>query len=303
MTKKRIWIYIILSFLPIYVGTLFNGLCGNSYASEPTQTMLAFFMLAPAVAVFLTVKLTKEDVHLTGEKSLNLGLSFKGKKKWWFLLAIFTPVLYVELGYVFYYLLFSKAYDLNALDVVAKALGIKQELLWIVPFYYVVNSIMFSICALGEEIGWRAYLYPKLEEVMGEGKALIVGGIIWSVWHFPMLYIGHNFGTDYWGAPWMGFLVFTIYCVALGSIFYFFTKKTKSVWTSAFMHAIHNTVASVSLLRVIMTREGVPAWAKESTAEILLVSVPSILLGGLLIAMSFYKNKKSKTHLDFVPAK
>lgn len=292
MTKKRIWIYIVSSFLPIYVGTLINGLCGNTYESDMTQVLLSFFMLCPAVAAFLTIKLTKEDVRLLGENSLALGFSLKGKKKWWFLLAIFVPVLYVELGCLFYYLLFPRAYDLSALDEVVEVFGIKQELLLVVTIYFVINSIWYSIGGLGEEIGWRAYLYPKLEEVMGEGKALVVGGIIWAVWHFPMLYIGHNFGKDYWGEPWTGFLAFTIYCVAMGSIFYFFTKKTKSVWTAAFMHAIHNTIASASLLRIIMTEEGVPAWAKESTVEMLLVSVPLIILGGVLIGLSFWKNKR-----------
>lgn len=293
MTKKRIWIYIVLSFLPIYLGTLINGLCGNSYESTSTQVMLSFFMLAPAVAALVTIKLTKEDVRLVGEDSLNLGLSLKGKKKWWLLLAIFMPVFYVELGYLFYYLLFPEAYDLSLLDVYVEAFGIKKELLWVVTIYFVINSIWYSICALGEEVGWRAYLYPKLEKVLGEGGALVAGGIIWSVWHFPMLYIGHNFGTDYWGAPWTGFLAFTIYCVAIGSIINFFTKKTKSVWTAAFMHAIHNTIASASLLRGIMTREGVPAWAKESTVEMLIVSVPLIVLGGIIIGVSFRKKKKA----------
>lgn len=291
MTVKRIWIYVLFSFLPVYLGTWINGLCGNTYESDMTQVLLSFAMLCPAIAVFLTVKLTKEEVHFVGENSLNLGISLKGRKKWWLLLGIFTPVLYVELGYLFYYLLFPKAYDLAVLDEVVALFGIEREFLWIVTIYYVLSSILFSIGGLGEEIGWRAYLYPKLEDLLGEGRALLVGGIIWAVWHFPILYIGHNFGKGYRGEPWTGFLAFIIYCVTIGSIFYFFTKKTRSVWTAAFMHATHNTMASASILRAILTREGVPAWAKESPVEMLLSSVPGILLGCVMIGISFYKNK------------
>ena len=149
MTIKRILIYVLISFLLPWTMLLVNSLSGNTYESEMTQVILTFSMLCPAIAVLATIKLTKEDVLMVGEKSLNLGISFKGKKKWWFLLGIFTPVIYVELGYLFYYLLFPKAYEVAVLDEVVAAFGIKRELLWIVTIYYVINSIMFSIGGLG----------------------------------------------------------------------------------------------------------------------------------------------------------
>lgn len=40
------------------------------------------------------------------------------------------------------------------------------------------SSFLLSFGALGEEIGWRTYLYPKLEEPYGTTKAVIIGGII-----------------------------------------------------------------------------------------------------------------------------
>ena len=294
MTKKRIIIFVLISSLLPWTALLISSLCGNTYESDATNLILSFAMLCPTIAVLATIKLTKEDILLVGEKSLNLGISLKGNKKWWFLLGIFTPVFYVELGYLFYYVLFPKAYDLALLDEVIEIFGFKLEFIWIVTIYYMISAIWFSVCALGEEIGWRAYLYPKLEELMGEGKALIVGGVIWAVWHFPMLYIGHNFGKGYWGEPWSGFVAFTIYCVAVGSVLYFFTKKTKSVWVAGFMHSIHNTLAGASLLRVMQTKEGVPAFALESPVSMLLTSIPVIVLGSALICVSFMKKKKTK---------
>lgn len=291
MTIKRILIYVLISFLLPWIVLLVSSLCGNTYESDVTQVILSFAMLCPAIAVFATIKLTKEDILVAGEKSLNLGISLKGKKKWWFLLGIFTPVIYVELGYLFYYLLFPKAYDLALLDEAITIFGVKREFIWVVTFYFMLSAIWLSVGGLGEEIGWRAYLYPKLEELMGEGKALLVGGVIWAVWHFPMLYIGHNFGKGYWGEPWSGFAVFTIYCVMIGSVLYFFTKKTKSVWVAGFMHSIHNTIAGASLLKMMQTEEGVPKWALESPVSMLLSSVPVIILGSVLIGISFYKSK------------
>ena len=47
------------------------------------------------------------------------------------------------------------------------------------------TAIIASIGALGEELGWRTYMYPKLEKLIGPAGSVIVGGIIWGIWHFP----------------------------------------------------------------------------------------------------------------------
>ena len=81
MTIKRILIYVLISFLLPWIALLVSSLCGNTYESDVTQVILSFAMLCPAIAVFATIKLTKEDILVAGEKSLNLGISLKGKKR------------------------------------------------------------------------------------------------------------------------------------------------------------------------------------------------------------------------------
>ncbi len=290
MNKQRLWIYILFSFLPVWLGTVIYILCGNEYRDDGTQLLLTFFMLCPTIAVFLTKKITKEDIKLVGEDSLDLGISLEGKKKWWILLGILSPLVYVEWGYIIYYMMWPSAFDFVAWD----SFGLEKDLLWLLPVVLIISSLTFSFGGLGEEIGWRGYMYPLLEKMIGESKAVIVGGVIWGIWHFPLLYMGHNFGTDYWGAPWIGFFVFTIYCIAVGQIFYFIKKKTKSVWIAGFMHATHNTIASAGLFKMALTREGAPKILLEMPIECLFVSIPMILLGiGLWIGV-FMKNRKLK---------
>ncbi len=290
MNKKRLWIYILFSFLPVWIGALLYVLCGNKYSDDGTQLLMIFAMLCPTIAVFLTKKITKDDTKLVGDASLDLGISFKGKKKWWILLGILLPVVYCEVGYILYYGLYPQAFDFAIWDTV----GVEKNMLWLMPIALIISSVTYSFAGLGEEIGWRGYMYPLLEKMMGESKAVIVGGIIWGVWHYPLLYMGHNFGTDYLGAPWLGFLVFTIYCIAVGQIFYFIKKKTKSVWIAGFMHAIHNSVASMGLFKMALTREGAPSVLLELPIECLFVSIPMILLGMGLWLGIFLKNRKLK---------
>ena len=33
---------------------------------------------------------------------------------------------------------------------------------------------------------------------------MVVMGIVWGLWHAPIIAMGHNYGTDYLGAPWLG---------------------------------------------------------------------------------------------------
>lgn len=89
---------------------------------------------------------------------------------------------------------------------------------------------------------------PKLEELFGTGRAILIGGIIWGVWHFPINMAGHNFGTGYWGEPWTGFLAFTLFTIFMNAILTYLTKKTGSVWPAAFAHAVNNGMGSILLL-------------------------------------------------------
>lgn len=40
-------------------------------------------------------------------------------------------------------------------------------------------------CAFGEELGWRGYLLPRLMQA-GWPSPLLLTGIVWGVWHFPL---------------------------------------------------------------------------------------------------------------------
>jgi membrane protease YdiL (CAAX protease family) len=69
-----------------------------------------------------------------------------------------------------------------------------------------LSPILNGIPALGEEYGWWPYLQPKLLVLVGPRRALILRGVTWGVWHWPITAMGHNYGLGYAGAPWAGML-------------------------------------------------------------------------------------------------
>lgn len=275
ITKKRIIIYTLLSYTLVWGVMIPYLIFGGKYNSKAMELILTYSMLCPALAVIITRKITNEGYEMTGPKSMKLGIDLRNKKWIFFILAFVLPIVYFDLGELIYYAIFPKALDFSQLN----NYGIPQGLLFLIPLSAISSTFIFSFGALGEEIGWRGYLYPKLEELFGTTKAVILGGIIWGVWHYPALYAGHNFGHDYIGEPWTGFAVFTIFTIVVGAILYYFTKRTDSVWVAAFMHAANNTFSSTTLLGLAYSDKKLSGLALESPLRLLIISIPVIILG------------------------
>ncbi|MEU4719698.1 CPBP family intramembrane glutamic endopeptidase [Nonomuraea dietziae] len=99
----------------------------------------------------------------------------------------------------------------------------------------VIYPLLFAIGAFGEEWGWRGWLLPRLMP-LGQGKALLLSGVIWGVWHAPLTVTGHHYpGLGWWGVP-----LFTVACVAIGSVLGWLRLRTASVWPSVIGHAALN---------------------------------------------------------------
>ena len=98
---------------------------------------------------------------------------------------------------------------------------------------------MASSCAtaLGEEIGWRGFLVPQLAKVTSFTKLSLLSGLIWSLWHYPiLLFADYNSGTP----AWYGLTCFTLMVVGISFVFAWMRLKSGSVWTGMFLHASHN---------------------------------------------------------------
>jgi membrane protease YdiL (CAAX protease family) len=91
--------------------------------------------------------------------------------------------------------------------------------------------------ALGEEIGWRGFLVPELSKVVGFSGVGLISGLMWAVYHFPVLLF-----ADYnKGAPaWYSLVCFTLMVVADSFILAWLTLRSKSLWPAAIFHGSHN---------------------------------------------------------------
>ena len=120
------------------------------------------------------------------------------------------------------------------------------------PEIVVAIQIVFSLTlaplfnclfALGEELGWRGFLLPRLLP-SGQWRAILLSGAIWGVWHAPAILQGHN----YPGQPVLGVFMMVIFCLLLGTIFSWLYLQTRSPWTPTLAHGSLNATAGLSML-------------------------------------------------------
>ena len=91
--------------------------------------------------------------------------------------------------------------------------------------------------ALGEEIGWRGFLVPELSKVVGFSGVGIISGLMWAVYHFPvLLFADYNAGTP----AWYGLTCFTLMVIADSFILAWLTLRSGSLWPAAILHGSHN---------------------------------------------------------------
>jgi membrane protease YdiL (CAAX protease family) len=237
------------------------------------------YMTAPALAHVLTRIITRE-----GWKDTHLAPKFHNWRYW--LAAWVVPAAIIGLGVLVYFLVYPQQFDsqLSAvqlmLDNVAAQTGeVLPVGVWALVLIQVVQAILIApifngLFTLGEEFGWRAYLQPKLMP-LGFRPAMLWMGLIWGVWHWPAIVMGHNYGLDYWGAPWSGLLLTIWVMTCIGTILGWWTQRAGSVWPAVIGHAAFNGFAAIGTLFVLPGSQPNP----------LLGPLPVGLIGGLPLTL------------------
>lgn len=150
-----------------------------------------------------------------------------------------------------------------------------------VPLLATVGVLASVTWALGEELGWRGFLLPRLTERIGFKGAALASGLIWAAWHYPALLWGeYNAGTD----PAYAIGCFTCMAVAMAFVLGWLRLHSASVWPCALLHASHNVViqgildpltSDVGTSRLVTTEFGFGlALAIGITAAIVLIRRP-----------------------------
>ena len=127
--------------------------------------------------------------------------------------------------------------------------------------------------AFGEEYGWRGFLQGQLTR-LGKKRGVLLVGLIWSVWHYPVILMGHN----YPGQPVLGILMMTAYTTALAFILGYVMLKTGSIWLVAYLHALNNQVFNYLSVLIYKPDNAVLAFGGGLYGVMLLIPIVLLLL-------------------------
>ena len=245
---RRIVIFLAFTFVVTYSWTIFLiwprvlGRDASTFTHNETvvnSLLTAVMMFFPAIGVLFTRLVTHE-----GFKNSMLRLDLRGNVRY-YLVACLGPMAFTLLGAMAYYICFPSDFsfaEFNGMNAVkATMLAMAIVLMLLSPFLNLIP-------AFGEEWGWRGYLLPKMAERMKFLPAALLTGLIWGVWHAPIIVTGHNYGVGYWGYPWFGIVAMCIFCIVVGVFLSYIALRTNSCWPAALAHGAINGTAVLGML-------------------------------------------------------
>lgn len=210
--------------------------------------VLAAYMFGPLVAALATTALFRRGAF---QERLALHFRFNA---WWVVAWIMPPLLVVAAFAVALYGfgVETQPFKDGALAA-ARAAGapVTPEMTAKIPSFPVIILVSMAagilpnaIAAFGEEAGWRGFLWSELRS-LGFWKASAIVGLVWGLWHAPVIMNGFNYGTAYQGFPWLGVAAMSGFCMLLTPFMALLRERTGSVFPPAIFHGTMNAIAGV----------------------------------------------------------
>ena len=226
------------------------------------------YMFTPAVAAAVTVFTTEVSVREVGVRIGRLR---------WHLAAVATVLVLVAVALGVALAVPGIAFDGTAdptpgLPLPPGALGVLALLALTVGAGVTVNALF----ALGEEFGWRGYLLWELAP-LGFWRASGVIGVLWGVWHAPIVLDGYNYPSF----PLVGVAAMTVATVAFSPLYTYFVVRARSVLAAGFFHGVFNA-AGGTLLVYTAARE--PVLGELVASPVGLAGIAAFVLATALVA-------------------
>ena len=187
---------------------------------DPNQAIFLVLMFAPTVGAFLAWAFGGGRIQW-------------GRPNWWILAGLIPAI--AVLGV---YLLASM------LGWVVEDPSLLRSALASSP----VAILTASLSAIGEEIGWRGFLWPLLRSRSGFWVSTLIIGAIWWVYHVPVIILG-------WYGDLAHLPAFTVAIVGITLFIGVITDRSRSLWPSVITHGAWNGLVATSFAVTEGTRK------------------------------------------------
>lgn len=246
-------LFVGLTFLFSWLMAILFFALGGRLNTLGAFLMLGAYMCVPAIVAIVVQK------YIYGEPVReSLGISWRLNR--WFLVAWLLPPLFAfaTLGVsllfpgVEYSADMSGIFERFGAMLTPEQLKQMEEQIAALPVHTIWISLAQGLIAgitinavfgFGEELGWRGFLQRELE-FLGFWPSSAVIGVIWGVWHAPIILQGHNYPQH----PLVGVAMMTVFTLLLAPIFGYIRLRARSVIAAAIAHGSLNATAGLAMM-------------------------------------------------------
>ena len=247
MTRQLVWYF--AGLIATYVAGLV--IFWPPSGEDPNQAIFFVLMFAPTVGAVLAWAFGGGRIQW-------------GRPNWWILAGLIPAV--AVLGV---YMLGSMlGWDVEDPSLLRSALTAAP-----------VAIFSASLSAIGEEIGWRGFLWPLLRGRSGFWISSLIVGVIWWLYHVPLIIFG-------WYGDVAHLPAFTVAIVGITLFLGVITDRSRSLWPSVVTHGAWNGLVATSFA-VTEGTEKVPAFAgsDQLMGEFGWLAAGTMLVVGLVAAL------------------
>jgi membrane protease YdiL (CAAX protease family) len=216
----------------------------------------------PAVAAVVVAALSQGRRGL--EALLSRLLKWRVGIKWYLVALLLVPMAGLGIGAV-YVLTGNVTAALPGIDYWRANLGMH--------FVAVTSAVAFgSLVSVGEELGWRGYALPKLQERLNPLASSVLIGLLWGGWHFNGLLGGQAEALQF-----LDILFFVLGTVSASVIYtWIFNNARGSVPIACLFHSVYD----VTVIWVLAVLPLPPSATRVGMLGLAAVALVIILLAG-----------------------
>ena len=136
-----------------------------------------------------------------------------------------------------------------------------------------VVAVFSARIAAGEEIGWRGYMLTRLIDA-GVPKPVLVSGVIWGLWHVPLILGGVYLAGP---PPIVSALLWMVVAISVSFVFARLRLTTGGIWPAIALHAAWNSIIQVAF-DPASTGPGATLWVGESGILVMLSTIAAAVV-------------------------
>lgn len=165
--------------------------------------------------------------------------------------------------------------------------------IFILGYMYAIT--INALFALGEEIGWRGYLFDQLKNRPMYLSTIIIG-LIWGYWHTSaIILLGHNYYINRFLG---GFVLFPLFTTAITYPYLELVRRSKSVLPAASLHGALNALWGITIVASTLPPEASEIYLGLGVLGIVSWTILSVALYLALRFRQRYLLTPKKTNLE-----